>query len=159
MNQLILFLISLEDSNQEEACLLWMKDIHTVDSFPEASLGWLAEVEESLKLPPQYIVNFSEITQLQIDWLINKWNIDFIPRVKEILSRDPTPHKTRRISRVGKELRMGCGGWRVFFTINDKNVFITRIACGYPKHLLLLEGYEKIPDRDSQLKFMELWGN
>lgn len=132
--------------------------IHTVDSFPEASLGWIDEVEEELKLPPKFTVNFTELAHIQLDWLNKNWNIDFISRAQEVLSRDPSPHKTRRISRVGKEeLRMGCGGWRVFFTTTKDVVLVNRIASGYPKHLLMQEGYEKIPDRDAQLEFMELW--
>lgn len=130
--------------------------ISTVDSFPEASRGWIEEVESEMNTPPRYTVSLDDSAQEQRRWLQEFWSIDFLTKAIEILSRDPTPHKTRRISKgSNNEFRIGCGGWRAFFQIVNTDVRIVRLASGYPQELLIKDGYEKIPDREALLAFMQ----
>jgi hypothetical protein len=132
--------------------------ISTVDSFPESSLGWLSSVEEALKEPPRFTVVHSDLAQEQFKWLLTEWSIDFSPRVHEILERDPTIHRTRRIRRYnGSLLQLGCGAWKVLFSTDQFCVTITQLLCGYPDRLLLAGENETIPDQAAQISFRTKW--
>jgi len=128
------------------------------DAFPEAQAGWCDEVEQMLTAPPKYQVGFSELAGLQAEWLANEWQVDFRPRLLEILSRDPSPHRTRRIRRKGKnECDMGCGAWRVRFAVSGEQVTVLWIDTGYPPKMLADVTMEDVPDRESQMAFLEKW--
>ena len=134
--------------------------IPTYDAFPEAKAGWIDEVDAALKVPPQFTVNFSALAETQAAWLLATWDIDFRPRMIEILARDPSPHRTRRItSRHGTaEFVIGCGAWRAIFTVKGQSVEVRALDTGYPPRFLhdpsKIEG---LPDRDAQLAFLEKW--
>lgn len=83
----------------------------TVDCFPEASLGWLAEVDA---LSPQYSIVLSELALEQLNWLREEWGVDFWTRASQVLALDPRPHRTRRILAMDDGFRMACGPWRVY---------------------------------------------
>lgn len=133
--------------------------LSSVDSFPNASSGWLAEIEAQHSCPPEYTVSFLPPALAQLQWLREGWGIDFISRAVELLQRDPSPHRTRRISSCGGgRLRMGCGPWRVFLTVAGKQVLIERITPGYPPRLLhSQDACIKVPDREAQIAFAEQW--
>jgi len=76
----------------------------------------------------------------------------------EILSRDPTPHRTRRIRRKGSgQFDMGCGAWRVRFEVQDSSVTILWIDTGYPPRSLKDEQMADVPDREAQRAFLKRW--
>lgn len=128
------------------------------DAFPEARAGWCDEVERMLTAPPKYQVGFSELAGLQAEWLANEWQVDFRPRLLEILSRDPSPHRTRRIRRKGEnECDMGCGAWRVRFSVMGEHVTVLWIDTGYPPKMLADVTMEDVPDREAQLAFLKKW--
>lgn len=130
--------------------------ISEIDSFPEAACGWLADVnqEYSAKSYKQIIV--SPLAQRQLNWLQSNWQIDFFSQAKKILSLNPNPHRTRRITKLKDDnLRMGCGAWRIFFYLKDSEVVISHIAPGYPLKNLCNQGLSKIADREAQLAFIE----
>lgn len=131
--------------------------ITTIDSFPESRNGWIEEVDRELLKPPAFRLSVQDPATHQIAWLKKEWSIDFIEKAFELLSRDPTPHRTRRISKVHDGFRMGCGAWRIFFKVEDLDVLVQRIAPGYPEKLLHGEGYTEVPDRDAQTAFLERW--
>jgi tRNA-Thr(GGU) m(6)t(6)A37 methyltransferase TsaA len=132
--------------------------LRTVDAHPEAKLGWLEEVELAENTPGQYQVVLSELAEEQLDWLQREFQIDFITRASELLSRDPSPHRTRRILKLREnEFRMACGAWRIYFSIQDSTVCVNRIGKGYSNESLIAEGFEKIVDRDAQIAFNALW--
>lgn len=127
------------------------------DAFPNAKAGWVDEIEELQLSVPVYSIEISDHAKEQIEWLKVNWNIDFTNRAFEILSRDPTPHRTRRIKKLkDKTFRMGCGAWRINFKVENDVVHIIRIFPGFPISLLEREGYEVIPDREAQLQFLAL---
>ena len=132
--------------------------IPNIDSFPNASSGWVEEVERELSLPPVYSISLSLIAQEQIDWLKVR-GVNFFIKAFEILARYPTPNRTRRILKLKDgELRMGCGGWRLFFNVSDKNVLIHKITVGYnPITLKNFPIEYTIPDRDVLTDFLEKW--
>lgn len=132
--------------------------ITTVDSFPDASLGWLAEVESLHAEPPRYTTAFSLLAEEQLAWLRTEWSVDFQDRMVEILSRDPSIHRTRRIRKWGLDkFQMGCGAWKVIFAVTDLTVMVEAIRCGYPDELLMGGPNPEIPDQDAQIAFKTLW--
>ena len=84
------------------------------DAFPESRAGWIEAVEALQSEPPRFTVSWSALAQEQVQWLKVEWSVDFQQRVVEILGRDPSPHRTRRIrGRSQGGFEMGCGAWRV----------------------------------------------
>lgn len=95
--------------------------VPAVDSFPSAKIGWLQNVEDALTEISRFEVVLSSKASEQVAILKSK-NISFIERAKDILSRDPSPSKSRRIRSYDEKLFcMGCADWRLFFSI-DRNV-------------------------------------
>lgn len=132
--------------------------IPTVDAFPEASMGWLSEVESEHAEPPRYTTSFSPLAEEQLAWLQLNWNIDFQERIVEILSRDPSIHRTRRIRKWGLDkLQLGCGAWKAIFVVEGTNVTVEGIRSGYPDELLAGGPNPEIPDQEAQIAFKSLW--
>lgn len=127
--------------------------IPEVDAFPNSAIGWLGEADLS---KPNFRVELSPLARAQAQWLRENWQINFIERARDLLAIDPTPHRTRRISRSGSEFRMGCGAWRLYFSVNADVVQILRIEPGYP--LRALKGAATVPDREVQLAFLKWQG-
>lgn len=129
--------------------------IPSCDSFPDSSIGWLAQVESELIQSPKFVVQMSKLADTQAQWLKTNWNIDFIERASAILKQDPRPHRTRRITKTkdgDNSYRMGCGAWRIFFEISEQNILINRIAPGYSP--TYLARYDNINDQQAQLTFL-----
>ena len=124
------------------------------DSFPESKIGWLQHIEEATQLPPSFHIKIEDRAQQKLDWLKDNFQVDFLPRASEMLSRDPSPHRTRRVVKIKEnQFRMGCGAWRLFFHINNNFVVIDDVDKGYPDELLDKPGYQDIADRDAQIMF------
>ncbi len=134
--------------------------IPAYDAFPDASAGWIDEVDAALAVPPQFTVEFSPLAVAQAEWLLADWQIDFRPRLIEILARDPSPHRTRRItSRRGKaEFIIGCGAWRAVFTVGPQVVSVQAMEPGYPSRFLNdPKRADGLPDRAAQWAFLARW--
>jgi len=132
--------------------------IPSVDAFPDASMGWISTVEEQLLQPARYSLTYSLLASTQRQWLLENWNIDFMNRVSDALQRDPTVHRTRRIRKwQGDQFQMGCGAWRIIFTVSGLNVEILRIVPGYPDSLLSNSTKTEIPDQEAQIAFKSIW--
>jgi tRNA-Thr(GGU) m(6)t(6)A37 methyltransferase TsaA len=132
--------------------------IPAFDAFPSASAGWIDEMERELKQPERFQVLVSAEANEQAKWLLDTWKIEFVPRLTAILSRDPTPHRTRRIKRrSGALLEIGCGAWRAVFTVESNTVRVLALEPAYPLRFLLRDGHENVPDREAQLAYREKW--
>jgi len=134
--------------------------IPAYDAFPEAKAGWIEEVDDSLEAPPRFTVNFSPLAAEQAAWLLSGWQVDFRSRLIELLARDPTPHRTRRItSRRGTDrFVIGCGAWRAVFFVAEATVTVDAIEPGYPARFLNDPvRREGLPDREAQLAFLQRW--
>lgn len=128
--------------------------LSTVDAHPEASLGWVQSVEDALAEPPQFVVEVSPRAREELAWLRENWTIDFTPRAFAILTRDPSPHRTRRIITMPDgRLRMACGPWRLYYQVEGDRVTVGEIGKGYSDESLHAPGWEKILDRDAQVAF------
>lgn len=132
--------------------------IPAYDAFPTSRAGWHDEVEASLAEPPQFTVVFEPLAQSQAAWLMERWSIDFRPRMIELLSRDPYPHRSRRIRRRGGiRWEIGCGAWRAFFEVESQIVKVFSLDAAYAPRFLADPALEDIPDRAAQLAFREVW--
>lgn len=128
------------------------------DSFPEAKAGWIEEVDAAVNEPAGFAVVFSELAAEQAAWLRAEWRVDFTPRLTELLSRDPSPHRTRRIrKKTTGAMEIGCGAWRAEFAVDGTTVTVTSLETGYPLRFLTREGYEAVPDREAQVAFLARW--
>jgi tRNA-Thr(GGU) m(6)t(6)A37 methyltransferase TsaA len=128
------------------------------DSFPGSAAGWIDELDREEALPPAFQVSFAARAQEQARWLREGWAIDFTARVVELLSRDPSLHRTRRITRRTEDLRvMACGAWRAVFRVSGQQVLIEALEPGYPMSFLVREGYEEVPYREAQVAFYAQW--
>lgn len=133
--------------------------IPAYDSFPEESSGWTGEVDAALLEPPRFTVAWSPLARSQAEWLAREWQVDFRPRLNELLGRDPSPHRTRRIrKRKNGTLRIGCGGWLADFLLKENSVTLLSLEPGYPPRLLHAPGSDGIPDHAAQLAFAAHWG-
>lgn len=133
------------------------------DSFPGSRAGWIDEVDAAERSAPPFAVELAPLAAEQAAWLATGWGVDFLPRVRELLARDPAPHRTRRIRRVdtahGGGLEIGCGAWRALFVRDDtlSRVLVTGLGPGYPRWQLEREGADQVPDREAQLAFLDRW--
>lgn len=132
--------------------------IPAYDSFPGSAAGWTDEVDEVFDAPPRFIVTLTPAADAQAQWLRSEWAIDFTPRLVELLSRDPSVHRGRRIRRRSDtQLVIGCGAWRAVFRVGDGVVEIDSLEAAYPLRFLLDPAREGIPDQPAQLAFIERW--
>jgi tRNA-Thr(GGU) m(6)t(6)A37 methyltransferase TsaA len=127
--------------------------IPAIDAFPDAATGWL----ETIPTTPRFTVVRSQTAACQATWLREEFGLDFLSRVETILAVDPSPHRTRRIAPCPDGFRIGCGGWRVYFTVNGITVQIERLAPGYPERYLADPNLNRIPDRAAQRAFRQRW--
>jgi tRNA-Thr(GGU) m(6)t(6)A37 methyltransferase TsaA len=128
--------------------------LRTVDCYPESRLGWVEEIEEAESRPPPFHVTLEPLAVQQLSWLKEGWNIDFTERAFEILRRDPTPHRTRRILQLAENLyRIGCGPWRMYYRIQENEIIVEEIASGYSEETFNSARGEVIADRDIHLAF------
>ena len=132
--------------------------IPAYDAFPDERAGWTGEVDALLDAPPSFEVTFAPLAVTQAKWLLTRWQIDFRPRLLELLTRDPTPHRTRRIKKRGAdECVIGCGAWRAAFTVEGKTVNVRALEPGFPRRFLEDPARPDLPDQAAQLAYLEVW--
>lgn len=128
------------------------------DAFPESAAGWIDKVDALENMPVRFAVKFGVLAQTQAQWLLGKWSIDYRDRMIEILSRDPSVHRTRRIVRRGEDRwEIACGAWLAWFSIVGDIVTILELAPSFKLRFLTREDYLDVPDREAQLAFLEQW--
>ncbi len=132
--------------------------IPAYDSFPNEKAGWIDSLDAALAAPPAFLVSLSPLAHAQALWLRHTWNIDFQPRLTQLLSRDPSPHRTRRIKRTPDgQLAISCGAWRATFALHNASVQVLRLEPGFPLRFLHRPGREAVPDLAAQLAFLARW--
>ena len=128
------------------------------DAFPTARAGWIDAMEAELRESGRFTVHLSPAATTQARWLKDNWQIDFTPRLIELLSRDPAPHRTRRIRRRhATEFEIGCGAWRAVFTVTAETVHVRALEAAYPLKFLRRPDYKNVPDQAAQLAFLAHW--
>ncbi len=128
--------------------------IRTVDAHPTASLGWIESIETEAQAAPPYRIELSALAARELTWLAEHYGVDFTDRAFRILERDPTPHRTRRVLQIEDNLyRIGCGAWRMYYSIKGALVCICEINKGYSDESLATAGHDEILDREAQIAF------
>jgi len=128
--------------------------LRTVDSHPESGLGWIEEIEEAESRPAPFEVTVDLLAEQQLEWLKEEFGIEFAPRALDILRRDPTPHRTRRILQLAENIyRIGCGSWRMYYRIDGVRVTVLEIASGYSEAVLNSPGNDALADREAHVAF------
>jgi len=128
-----------------------------IDSFPQSKAGWVDELERAQEEPARFQVAVSELAEAQAAFLEGEWGLEILEKAVDRLAADPSPHRTRRISRHGSEFLMSCGAWRVFFTVAGEIIEVLRIAPGYPHEYLVDPKKTRIADRQAQIAFSARW--
>ncbi len=132
--------------------------LRTVDCYPESRLGWVEEIEDAESRPCPFQITISPLAERQLNWLREEWQIDFTERAFDILRRDPTAHRTRRILRLAENrYRIACGPWRMFYRLQGAEVMIEEIASGLSEETLCSLG-EASTDRHAHIAFRLLHG-
>ncbi len=132
--------------------------VPSYDSFPDSNAGWIDQVDAELSAPGKFTVTVSELALLQAAWLKEAWGIDFVPRMTELLTRDPSPHRTRRIRRrQSGSSEITCGPWKALFKVEGDQVLVHSFEPSYPTSFLTREAYLDVPDRAAQLAFLIRW--
>lgn len=132
--------------------------IPSYDIFPDEKAGWIDEVDDTLRRPPEYTVAYAPLGETQAEWLLANWQIDFRSRLSELLARDPSMHRARRITRRSPGIFViGCGVWRAVFTVENKLVTVRSLEAGYARRFLNDHSRPGIVDREAQLAFTERW--
>lgn len=94
------------------------------DAHPHERVGWLEDLTEPAG---RFLLSWSPRARAQIDWLNAHYHPELGERITRILSSDPFPHKTRRITRTPRGLRLGCGAWRVYYEVVEQTVEIAEV--------------------------------
>lgn len=126
------------------------------ESFPDAEIGWLENVE-NIDEPP-FSVTISALTKEQNDWLKTKHDIHLLDRAIHILSFDPFPHSYRRIMKHesgGYVIAMK--SWRIFYTIEGNVVTINSILSGYERTVLSRHSENTLHDQNAHIEFHKKW--
>jgi tRNA-Thr(GGU) m(6)t(6)A37 methyltransferase TsaA len=132
--------------------------IPAYDIFAGEKAGWIDEVDAALRQPPPFTVEYAPLMVTQAEWLSANWQIDFRPRLSELLARDPGLHRARRITRRSDGVFViGCGAWRAIFAVEKNRVIVQGIEAGYPHRFLSDPTRPEIIDRDAQLAFIAQW--
>jgi tRNA-Thr(GGU) m(6)t(6)A37 methyltransferase TsaA len=128
------------------------------EAFPDAEIGWLAEVENTEEKP--YEVSVSLKAGEQAEWLKQNHGIHLLDRAVDILSFDPLPHSYRRIMKHdGGGFVIAIKSWRVLYTITGTDVSIIEIQSGYPNEVVtaLDPSKETLHDQQAHLQFHQTW--
>jgi tRNA-Thr(GGU) m(6)t(6)A37 methyltransferase TsaA len=128
------------------------------DSFPEAQMGWLENIEQQ-----KFSINFSAKAQMQIDYLLQ----NSVPEIKNFilqqLSYEPFNKKKKRFSGEALAYRT----WRIFFqqintdqnlndnqnNIEENKIEIQFITSGYSTEELLDLEFDKYQDKKIHCAF------
>lgn len=127
------------------------------EAFPDAEIGWLAEVEKHDETP--YTVHISPLAGEQAGWLETTYDIHLIDRTVDILSFDPLPHSYRRIMKEGRDYVMAIKSWRILYSIDGMNVLVREIRSGYPAAVItgLDPAAETLHDQQAHVAFHTRW--
>lgn len=99
------------------------------DSFPEASLGWLNEIEALV-----WTVSFSDGAQEQVHWLESNGVACLAAFLTQQLSDEPFNRKRKRLRQLGElEWEIAYRTWRARFTADAEAsaLMVVQVTSGY----------------------------
>ena len=102
--------------------------LHYVDSFPDASCGWL----ENVAVPQVYEIELSEQVRQQFNWLLLQGGPDLLALSSVNLRINPRPAAGNRISELSPEsYEMAVKTWRLQYTLNGNKLLVCKLTGGY----------------------------
>ena len=102
------------------------------DSFPEAKIGWLANIIEDV-----YQIDYSEISKEKISFL-KQYNVDLKGIIEAQLSHDIFDKTRNKFIESNEDLILRFKSWQILFEVNEKKVFIKDIKSNYKDFSKLL---------------------
>lgn len=104
------------------------------EAFPGARAGWVDEANARDAQGAPYAVGWSPHAAEQAAWLLANHGVTLGAVAVPVLTRDPFPHPYRRIERAPDGgLVIAEKSWRLYFSVTETAVEITRVASGYPR--------------------------
>ena len=101
-----------------------------VDSFPEASYGWL----ENEQIPEAFeLLEEGDFTK-KLQWLSENGQLNLLPFIDVNLKLNPFPRKGNRITQKGEgSFILAVKTWRVQYRIEEGKVILEDILSGYQR--------------------------
>ncbi len=118
-----------------------------VESYPDASSGWIGEVATG----SEYQIDYSQLAIAQLEFL-KTHSVELKNRIERVLSRDPTPHPYKRVERHGNHCIQAIRGWRIVFHVENNVVTVDEIRSGYSQEKIL-EATD-LSDAEAQMAFL-----
>lgn len=103
------------------------------DSHPDASLGWIAELDEKT-----YTISYENGSLERITWLETN-RIFFREELEKRLSYDPFPHPYRRITKQGDQYQIDFKEWSASFSLIGLSVRITDVFSGFSSEKISIQ--------------------
>jgi len=120
------------------------------DSFPEAKIGWLEDIEEK-----KFTVQFSELAQLQIDFLKQHQIHELQNFLQQQLQFDPLNTKKKRLKLLSEaDGILAYRTWRAQFMVQDQVIRVQRIFSGYSTDDLNEAAADPYQDKDIHRAFL-----
>lgn len=97
------------------------------DSFPEAKIGWLENIESE-----KMSVSFSDLARKQIDFLKEHGVAEIENFILQQLQFDPTNNRKKRVTQISEShFVLAYRTWRIEFSIDTNSVKIISLFSGY----------------------------
>lgn len=104
-----------------------------VDSFPEASYGWL----ENEPIPETYELFNEETFTKKLQWLKENGPLDLLSLIDVNLTLNPFPRKGNRIEQLGdNRYKAAVKTWRVAYRVVERKVILEDIESGYEREYI-----------------------
>lgn len=132
------------------------------DSHPDASTGWLDDVEGSQgSTQPAdpvaaYAVTFMPLATEQANWIQTRTGLAIAERIRSTLALGPEPHPYRRIRRMQGGMQLAVKEWRVRFSVEGRAVSVIEIASGFRASQLAGDVHDDV--LRTHREFRQMWG-
>lgn len=107
------------------------------DSFPDATIGWLGEIEDAV-----WTVDFSDVARARVHWLDSHGVACLEAFLVQQLSDEPFNRKRKRLRQLGDvEWEIAYRTWRARFKADETEnvILVAEISSGYTAEELAME--------------------
>lgn len=98
------------------------------DSFPDASRGWLDNIEKD-----NYSVQYSGEAESRINFL-KEHGTDLTGAIRSRLAYNPYDRSRNKFESSGENFILKFKSWKIYFTIDDEIINISNICSGYTEY-------------------------
>ena len=120
----------------------------------EVRAGWVAELESNLMQSVEFQIERSEKFHQQAAWLAAQ-GLGFLERAENLLRRDPSVNRTRRISRKSDgHFCLASGRWRIHFELDGEIVRLMEILSVYSSERLATLTAADVPDYQLHVQYL-----